>query len=139
MPIVTANGFKTAPHAAELGADGSDDAASGIGSRLTLTPDADVADALHDIDRLTMIRVSFPSFADGRGFSIARQLRAGGYTGHLRAVGHVISDQFRYALACGFDDVEISDDLARRQPEADWRAAASNGVTYRERLSEAAG
>ncbi|MEO1693604.1 MAG: DUF934 domain-containing protein, partial [Pseudomonadota bacterium] len=65
-------------------------------------------------------------------------LRAGGYTGHLRAVGHVISDQFRYALACGFDDVEISDDLARRQPEADWRASVSSGLTYRERLRETA-
>jgi hypothetical protein len=44
-----------------------------------------------------IIRVDFPSFADGRGFTIARMLRLRGYQGRLRAHGHVISDQ--YAMA----------------------------------------
>lgn len=74
---------------------------------------------------LAMIRVDFPSFADGRGFTIARQLRLRGYRGRLRASGHVISDQYAMARRAGFDEVEISDDLAARQPEADWRARAS--------------
>jgi len=67
-----------------------------------------------------VIRVDFPSFADGRGFTIARQLRRMGFTGRLRARGQLISDQYAMARRCGFDEVEIGDDLAARQPEADW-------------------
>ena len=73
-------------------------------------------------DSTEMIRVDFPSFADGRGFTIARQLRLPGYTGRLRAKGHVIADQYAMARRSGFDEVEIDAALAQRQPEADWRA-----------------
>ena len=68
----------------------------------------------------SVIRVDFPSFADGRGFTIARQLRRMGFTGRLRARGHIISDQYAMARRCGFDEVEISKDLADRQLEQDW-------------------
>jgi uncharacterized protein (DUF934 family) len=70
--------------------------------------------------RLSLISVGFPSFADGRGFSIAHRLRALGYEGRLRATGPVISDQFAYLLACGFDEVAIPDDVAERQPPEHW-------------------
>lgn len=98
-------------------------------------PDADAAandicalDLASDVDPqqvrlspgLQMIRVDFPSSADGRGFTIARQLRLRGFTGRLRARGHVLSDQYAMARRAGFDEVEISDDLAARQPETDW-------------------
>ena len=73
---------------------------------------------------LEMIRVDFPSFADGRGMTIARQLRLRGYRGRLRARGHVISDQYAMARRCGFDEIEIGQDLAARQPEADWLSRA---------------
>lgn len=76
------------------------------------------------LDGLRMIRIDFPNFADGRGFTIARQLRLRGYTGRLRAKGHVIADQYAMARRAGFDDVEIDADLAARQPEADWIARA---------------
>lgn len=69
---------------------------------------------------LTLIRVSFPAFNDGRAFTIARRLRVMGYTGHLRAMGPVIADQYAMARRVGFDEVEIPDDLAARQPEAQW-------------------
>jgi len=75
-----------------------------------------------------MIRVAFPSFADGRGFTIAKRLRMRGYEGRLRAAGHIIADQYAMARRAGFDEVEISAELAARQPEdqwvfrADWRA-----------------
>lgn len=72
------------------------------------------------LDDIPMIRVDFPSFADGRGFTIARQLRLMGYKGRLRAKGHVISDQYAMARRSGFDEVEISQDLATRQPEDQW-------------------
>lgn len=82
-----------------------------------------------------MIRVDFPSFADGRGFSIARQLRLRGYRGRLRARGHVIADQYAMARRAGFDEVEIDEALAARQPEDDWLARADwqNG-DYQARL-----
>ena len=62
--------------------------------------DAEALDLASDTDPaevplcegLRMIRVNFPSSADGRGFTIARQLRLRGYTGRLRAQGHVLAD-----------------------------------------------
>lgn len=74
------------------------------------------------LDRLGLIAIDFPSFADGRGFSIAKRLRALGYIGRLRAHGPVIADQFAYLLACGFDEVLLPDDVAIRQPVEHWKA-----------------
>ena len=89
---------------------------------IDLASDADPLNVA--FDGVRMIRVDFPSFADGRGFTIARQLRLRGYTGRLRAHGHVIADQYAMARRSGFDEVEIPDSLAQRQPEDDWRARA---------------
>lgn len=73
-----------------------------------------------------MIRIPFPSFADGRGFSLAKQLRQHGYEGRLRAIGHIIADQYGFARTCGFDEVEIDFELAGRQPEEQWLARIPN-------------
>ncbi|KZY06043.1 MULTISPECIES: DUF934 domain-containing protein [unclassified Sulfitobacter] len=84
---------------------------------------------------LRMIRVDFPSFADGRGFTIARALRLRGYTGRLRARGHVIADQYAMARRAGFDEVEIDEELAARQPEDQWLARADwQAHDYQSRL-----
>ncbi|MBN8188560.1 DUF934 domain-containing protein [Salipiger thiooxidans] len=88
-------------------------------SVLDLPSDTDPA-SLAAVDGIEMVRIDFPSFADGRGFTLARLLRLRGYRGRLRARGHVISDQYAMARRAGFDEVEISDELAARQPEADW-------------------
>ncbi|MEO6299395.1 MAG: DUF934 domain-containing protein [Paracoccaceae bacterium] len=72
------------------------------------------------LDDLSLIRVAFPAFSDGRAFTIARRLRVMGYKGKLRAFGPVIADQYAMARRVGFDEVEIPDDLALRQPEAQW-------------------
>ena len=80
------------------------------------------------LEGLGLIRVAYPAFNDGRAFTIARRLRMMGYTGRLRALGPVISDQYTMIRRVGFDEVEIPDDLAARQPapqwafRADWRA-----------------
>jgi uncharacterized protein (DUF934 family) len=77
---------------------------------------------------LALIRIAFPASSDGRGFTLAARLRRMGFAGRLRAHGHVIADQYAMARRSGFDEVEISDDLAQRQPadqwkfRADWRA-----------------
>lgn len=101
---------------------------------LDLASDADPT-TLELSENLKMIRVDFPSFADGRGFTIARQLRLRGYKGRLRARGHVIADQYAMARRSGFDEVEIDDALATRQPEVDWLARADwQSGDYQNRL-----
>ncbi len=75
-----------------------------------------------------LVRVRFAAFNDGRGFTLARRLRRLGYGGRLRAVGHVLADQYAMARRSGFDEVEIDAALAARQPaehwvfRADWQA-----------------
>lgn len=84
---------------------------------------------------LTTIRVAFPAFSDGRAFTIGRRLRALGYTGTLRGVGPVIADQYPMARRSGFDDIEIPDEMAARQPEAQWLAHANwQSGDYQSRL-----
>ncbi|MBP7241277.1 DUF934 domain-containing protein [Amaricoccus sp.] len=82
--------------------------------------DRDPAGLAPWLDRLALIRVSFPAMGDGRGFSIARRLRAMGYAGRLRAVGPLVADQSVAAWAIGFDEIEIPDSMLDRQPETIW-------------------
>ncbi|QOJ20623.1 MAG: DUF934 domain-containing protein [Gammaproteobacteria bacterium] len=57
-----------------------------------------------DIKKFAVIAVDFPKFSDGRGYSIAFNLRARlGYTGELRAIGDVLRDQLFYMQRVGFD------------------------------------
>jgi uncharacterized protein (DUF934 family) len=122
--IVTDRGFGPDDWTAPIVA--LEDARPGVGINLAASADPmELAGRLRDTP---LIRVNFASFADGRGFSIARRLRLMGYKGRLRAAGHVIADQYAMARRAGFDEVEISDELAARQPQdqwqfrADWRA-----------------
>ena len=77
-------------------------------------------DALAGLNNAAMIRIDFPSSADGRGFTLAAMLRRAGYKGRLRAKGHVLADQYAMARRSGFDEVEIDDALSARQPENQW-------------------
>lgn len=57
-----------------------------------------------DIEKFSVIAVDFPKFSDGRGYSIAFNLRARlGYSGELRAIGDVLRDQLFYLQRVGFD------------------------------------
>lgn len=88
---------------------------------------------------LQMIRVDFPSSADGRGFTIARALRLRGYAGRLRAHGALIADQYAMARRSGFDEVEVNDDIAARQPADQWQFRADwQDNDYQSRLRGAA-
>ena len=87
-------------------------------------PNTVTVDALEPyFDRLALIAIAFPNATDGRGFSLARQIRQRGFNGILRASGPLFSDQFPQALACGFHEVEIPDANAARQPVEQWLAA----------------
>ena len=91
-----------------------------VGYGIELPNDADAEDLVPFFNEAAMIRITFPSSADGRGFSVARTLRLLGYRGRLRAQGDLISDQYAMARRSGFDEVEITDERAKRQPEAEW-------------------
>ena len=111
-------------------------AAAAVNTGLDLTSDFDVKTIDGKFDGVALIRIDFPSFADGRGFSIARALRRMGFTGRLRARGHVLADQYAMARRSGFDEVEIDDSLAARQPEEQWLARADwQAHDYRSRLA----
>ena len=70
---------------------------------------------------LNLIAIRFLSPTDGRGFSLARQLREAGFPGQVRAVGELIPDQYAQLLACGFDAVEIPSHVSERLPYYLWR------------------
>ena len=57
-----------------------------------------------DLAMLPLVAVDFPKFADGRGYSIAYNLRARfHYQGELRAIGDVLRDQLFYMQRVGFN------------------------------------
>jgi len=78
-----------------------------IGVRLS--PDDDPNELQPYLDKLVLIEVDFPKYTDGRGYSQAQLLRRRfGYTGELRAVGHVLRDQILYMHRSGFDAYETA-------------------------------
>ena len=137
--IVTDDGFRADDWAGGFAApDDIMSAAAGAAPRqLGLDLDASIDPAAIGplLDMVPLVRVDFPAFADGRGFTIARRLRLMGYRGRLRARGHVIADQYAMARRAGFDEIEIDADLAGRQPEPQWLARADwRALDYQARL-----
>ncbi|WP_209504074.1 MULTISPECIES: DUF934 domain-containing protein [unclassified Ruegeria] len=101
-----------------------DDAANDVVA-LDVSSETDPDELFDRLGGTRLVRIDFPSFADGRGFTIARTLRLKGYKGRLRAKGHVLADQYAMARRSGFDEVEIDGELADRQPEDQWLARAN--------------
>ena len=116
--IVTDAGFGRDDFEAGIGPEAQ--AGTGVDLASDVAPEALAGPLL----QAALIRIDFPSFADGRGFTLARLLRQRGYRGRLRARGHVLADQYAMARRAGFDEVEIDEALAARQPEEHWRARA---------------
>lgn len=89
-----------------------------VGVRL---PPATQAEVLADhLAGVALVAVDFPKFRDGRGFTVARDLRERfGFKGVIRAVGHTLPDQYGHLARCGVDQVEIPDGA---KPEH-WKAA----------------
>ena len=64
------------------------------------------------LQNVDTIAIHFPTFMDGRGFSIARLLRERlHFKGPLMAVGDVILDQVSYLHRCGFSHVCLPDSV----------------------------
>ena len=108
------------------------------GSRaLDLDATADVAALAPHLPDILLIRIAFAGFADGRGFSLARQLRQLGYRGRLRAAGPLIPDQRGALLGSGFDEVELEPaHLDRLGGPAVWAAEVPQ-TPYRRRRRRA--
>lgn len=77
---------------------------------IALAPDEAVEDIAEALDNLELISLTFPKFNDGRAFSQARLLRERhGFSGEIRATGHVIRDLFLFMQRSGFDAVAVAD------------------------------
>jgi uncharacterized protein (DUF934 family) len=86
---------------------------------LLLTPGPDVSNILPDLVRFALVVIAFPKFTDGRGYSLAHQLRSHyGYAGELRASGDILFDQLQLLARCGFDSFEITNAATLRLLEA---------------------
>lgn len=95
--------------------------AANDGDEVSLQNDVDLLTLAPQLPKLKTILVNFPSYADGRGFSIARQLRQTyGFEGTLIADGPLIPDQYAMALQCGFDSVRLDGKTFAIQAESDW-------------------
>ena len=82
----------------------------------------DLVASVDDLNRLPVIGVHFPRFADGRGFSIATLLRTRyGYRNELRALGDVLRDQLFYMKRCGFDAYLMRPDRSTEEALASLR------------------
>ncbi len=87
----------------------ANDAPSTLG--VWLDSHEDAAALKDDLNLLSLVAVNFPTFKDGRGYSIAYLLRERyGYKGELRAIGEVLRDQLFYLKRVGFDAFQLRED-----------------------------
>lgn len=82
-----------------------------IGVRLQ--PNEDPGLLAPHLDHLHLIEVAFPKYTDGRGYSQAQLLRRRyGYTGEVRAIGHVLHDQLGLMVRAGIDAMVFESERA---------------------------
>ena len=64
-----------------------------------------------ELDAFAVVAVDFPKFTDGRGYSIAYNLRTRlAYAGELRAIGDVLRDQLFSMQRVGFNAYDVRAD-----------------------------
>lgn len=103
---------------------------------LRLEPDQEPDGLEKALKAASFVEIWFPVFRDGRGFTTARRLRKDfGFSGEIRAVGHILPDQAAFLKRCGFDSVEIRD----RADANNFREALGHfSVTYQSTESDSA-
>ena len=95
---------------------------------IRLDPADEPAELAPDVDRIQLVAINFPKFADGRGYSSAALLRTRyRYRGELRAVGDVGRDQLFYLKRCGFDAFALA---PHRDPHAALASLADFSLRY---------
>ncbi len=96
-------------------------------------------------DRITqlldqpVVRLQVDGFADGRGFSVARQLRLLGFAGVIEVIGDLLPDQLPMAAASGIDAILIRPEHARRCEESQWRLKSRDKNRFNYQRSVARG
>lgn len=72
------------------------------------------------------VQLKVDGFSDGRGFSVARQLRLHGFEGVIEVIGDLLPDQLPMAAAAGVDTILIRAEHAERCEEAQWRRKSAD-------------
>lgn len=72
------------------------------------------------------VSLQLDGFADGRGFSVARQLRLQGFSGAIDVIGDLLPDQLPMAVASGINAILIRTEHAERCGEAQWRRKSAD-------------
>lgn len=84
-----------------------------------------IQDLIPYIHLASLVLIDFPKFRDGRGFTLARNLREQAYfQKDIRARGHLIPDQFPALVKCGFTSFVLPTEHPREQ----WLAALQSNV-----------
>ena len=79
---------------------------------------------------ITLIVIDFPRFSDGRGFSQATKIKRKNFYGILRAKGWLLPDQKGFLLQCGFDEIELDDNIYMRHGSENWQATSPVKLGY---------
>ena len=87
----------------------------------------------------TAVRLKVDGFADGRGFSVARQLRLLGFNGAIELVGDLLPDQLPMAAASGVDAILIGTEHAERCEEGQWQQKSADKTRFAYQRSVVAG
>lgn len=62
------------------------------------------------LKKTSIIAINFPVFADGRGFSLAQQLKSElDFQGEILAIGHFMDEQLFYLKRCGVDSFALTE------------------------------
>lgn len=78
---------------------------------LEIASDTDLLREPPSLDGVSVVRLDFPKFKDGRAFTQARVLRQRhGFEGEIRVGGHVLPDQASYLRRLGADTIELDDE-----------------------------
>ena len=86
-----------------------------------------------------VVRLQVDGFADGRGFSVARQLRLLGFTGVIEVIGDLLPDQLPMAVASGIDAILIRAEHAKRCEHSHWRLKSGDKSRFGYQRSVAGG
>jgi len=76
------------------------------------------------------VRLTVDGFADGRGFSVARQLRLQGFDGVIELLGDLLPDQLPMAAASGVDAILIRTEHAERCEEGQWQQKSADKARF---------
>ncbi len=110
---LSGNGRVILPLAAFLALDDTTRQASAHRLGVHLLPGEALDALLPHLAAIPLVSLAFPAFSDGRSYSKAELLRTRhAYKGAIRASGDVLIDQIPLMLRIGFDEFEVSNEMA---------------------------